>query len=619
MSEQRKKRGKAANIFVWILLAGLIVGLAGFGITGFGGNVRSIGSVGDRDLSIDDYFRELQGELRVLSTQAGRAVTLSEARQFAVDQRVLDRLITLGALDNEAAQLGLSVGDEVVRDEIVRNPAFTGPAGQFDRTTYDFALSQAGFTATQFEEALREESARGLLEAAVVTGLVPSRAQARVLLAHMAEGRSFSWAVVDASRAGRVTVEPSDADLRAFHEANPERFTLPAAREIAYASITPERMIDRIEIPEEDLRNIYESERSRFDQPERRIVDRLPFSNETAAREALRAIQAGETDFDALVEQRGLDFEDVELGEVARNDLPSAQAEAIFAAEGTGVIGPVSTPLGPSLFQINAILDAQVIPFEEAREELAAEWGISRAARVVADMVDPVDDLLAGGATLEELAAETEMEFGRISFFDGMREGIARDANFRDAAREARQGAFPELLELSDGGLFALRLERETPPRLQPFEEVREEVAAAWAAAEQQRRIEGFAEGLRVQLAAGVAFEDLGLTRFEAVDFPRDGSVEGAPRAFVAEIFRLDAGETILFPIEGAAILARLDAIVPFDAGSPENADILEAVEAQLARGIAQDTFALFADALKSSAGVSLDQSAINAVHAQFN
>lgn len=618
MSEERKKRSKTANIFVWILLAGLIVGLAGFGITGFGGNVRSIGQVGERPLSIDDYFRELQGELRVLSTQAGRSVTLSEARGVGIDRMVLDRLITLAALDNEAARLGLSVGDGVVRDEIVNNPAFRGLDGRFDRTAYEFALSQAGFSVAQFETALREESARGLLEASIVTGLSPAALQARLLLDHLGEGRSFSWAVIDATRAGEVTLEPSETELRRFHEDNPALFTLPAAREIAFAWITPERMIDRLPIPEAELRAVYESERARFDRPERRIVDRLPFATEAAAEEALRAIRAGETDFDTLVEERGLDFEDVDLGELARDDLPAAQAEAVFAAPGTGVVGPVATPLGPALFQVNAILEAQVISFEEAREDLAAEYGIVRAARAVAEMVDPVDDLLAGGATLEDLAAETEMDFGRITFHDGVREGIARDANFRDAARALRPGGFPELLELSDGGLFALRLEEEVPARLQPFEEVREAVAEAWTRAEQERRIAAYAEGLRGDLAAGRSFEELGLTRFEAVDLPRDGVVEGAPRAFVAAIFALEEGEVLVFPTAGAALLARLDAVVPFDAGLEENADLLEAVESQITRSIAQDTFALFADALKMQAGVTLDQAAINAVHAQF-
>ena len=38
---------KASDFAVWIILALLIVGLGGFGISNFGGSVRSIGSVGD--------------------------------------------------------------------------------------------------------------------------------------------------------------------------------------------------------------------------------------------------------------------------------------------------------------------------------------------------------------------------------------------------------------------------------------------------------------------------------------------------------------------------------------------------------------------------------------------
>jgi peptidyl-prolyl cis-trans isomerase D len=67
-------RGKGANIFVWIILGLLIVGLAGFGVGGFGGSVRSIGKVGDREITTSDYARALQQEIRAYEAQIGQPV-----------------------------------------------------------------------------------------------------------------------------------------------------------------------------------------------------------------------------------------------------------------------------------------------------------------------------------------------------------------------------------------------------------------------------------------------------------------------------------------------------------------------------------------------------------------
>ena len=41
-----------SKTFIWILLALLIVGLAGFGATNLGGNIRTVGSVGDKPITV---------------------------------------------------------------------------------------------------------------------------------------------------------------------------------------------------------------------------------------------------------------------------------------------------------------------------------------------------------------------------------------------------------------------------------------------------------------------------------------------------------------------------------------------------------------------------------------
>ena len=41
----KKRRG--ASVMAWVLMAMLVGGLGGFGVTNFGGNITSIGTVGD--------------------------------------------------------------------------------------------------------------------------------------------------------------------------------------------------------------------------------------------------------------------------------------------------------------------------------------------------------------------------------------------------------------------------------------------------------------------------------------------------------------------------------------------------------------------------------------------
>jgi hypothetical protein len=89
-----------------------------------------------------------------------------------VPQEVLGRLVGEAALEDEAAALGLSVGDETVREQILAIPGFQGVDGSFDREAYRFVLEQNGLSVAEFEEQIRTETAAGLIRQAVVAGVV---------------------------------------------------------------------------------------------------------------------------------------------------------------------------------------------------------------------------------------------------------------------------------------------------------------------------------------------------------------------------------------------------------------------------------------------------------------
>ncbi len=103
--------------------------------------------------------------------KAGAAISLAEARALGLDRAVLSRLVSQGALDNETARIGLSVGDEAVRDQVTQIPAFRGLDGSFDRDAYAFTLENTGLTVAEFEERVRDETARNILQGAVVNGV----------------------------------------------------------------------------------------------------------------------------------------------------------------------------------------------------------------------------------------------------------------------------------------------------------------------------------------------------------------------------------------------------------------------------------------------------------------
>ncbi|NCM98254.1 MAG: peptidyl-prolyl cis-trans isomerase, partial [Rhodobacterales bacterium] len=102
---------------------------------------------------------------------------------------------------------------------------------------------------------------------------------------------------------------------------------------------------------------------------------------------------------------RGLTLADIDLGDVSQSDLGAA-GEPVFALTGPGVVGPLQSDLGPALYRMNAILAAQETSFDQARDQLVVEFQLDAARRAIGDRAEAINDALAGGATLEDLARE---------------------------------------------------------------------------------------------------------------------------------------------------------------------------------------------------------------------
>jgi len=609
---------KASNIFVWIILGLLFVALAGFGIGSFTGNASRIGSVGNVTITAQDYARALQQEIRAQIAQTQRPVTLGDLRAQGIDQAVLRGLVARAALNNEAMAMGLSVGDEEVARQITQVAAFQGLDGNFDRDAYEFELSQNGLSVAEFEEDVREDTGRSLLQAAVVGGVVPNAVLTETIVAYQAETRDFSLLTLTESDLPGGLPAPTDADLQDYYDENAERFTRPEAKRITYAWVSPDMVMDDVEIDEATLRSLYEDRLSEYVQPPRRLLERLVYLDEAAAQAAFDAIDAGETDFDTLLDERGLSVEDADLGEVAFDDLPAATAEVIFADTDSEILGPLESGLGPALYRVNAVLEATEVTFEEAEQELRAELASDAARRLIDDVREDIDDLLASGATLEELDSETILTLGTIDFTPSSEDGIAGYDAFREAADLVQDGDFPELLDLSDGGMFALRLDEIVPPTLPPLSEIEDAVSAAWRATALRTQLQARGETLVGDMATGAAMEDLGRveteTRIRRQDFLPD-----APPTLVAQVFRLsEPGDVVLVPAGDRAFVARLDAINPAARDEADTGLLLQIIEQTVAQSIAQDLFEAYGQALEGASGISLDQSVINAVHSQF-
>jgi peptidyl-prolyl cis-trans isomerase D len=612
--EGKRPRGKVQEVAVWTLMGMLIVGLGGFGVTSFSGGVTKVASVGDIEISTDDYARALQTQINAFAQQFGQPISMQEALAFGIDRQVLRDVLTRAALDNEAQRIGVSVGDEVVASELMGMDAFMGVSGTFDREAYRFTLDRNNLTETEFETNLRRDISRELLQGAVAGGFAAPKPLTDTLYAWVAERRGFSMLRLVETDLATPVAEPTEADLQAHYDANIDRFTRAEAKRITYAALLPEAIAKEQPVDEATLQQMYQGRIDEFVIPERRIVERLVYPDEAAAEAARAKLDEG-TAFEDLVAERGLTLEAIDMGDVTPEELGAA-GEAVFAAAEGEVAGPLASDLGPALYRVVSVLAAEETTFDEARETLAIEIQTDAARRLIADQVEAVDDLLAGGATLEDLGKELNLDVATLDFVPGQQGEAAIEGYpaFRAAAEAVQEGDFSEAILLEDGGVVDLRLDEIVPPAPIPFDEAKDQVAEDWRKDAVAKALSARAAEIKAAIEGGAAIGSFGIVDVTP-ETARSGFIANAPDTLLADIFQMAEGEVRVIEAGGFTAVVKLDRVLPAATEGEDAEGMQAALAAQARQAIAQDAFDAFTNALTAEAGIALDQAAINAVH----
>jgi len=605
-----KGKTSVSKIFVWILLGFLFVGLVGFGTGNLSGNIKTIGKIGETDITVNQYVRALQTELRNTSQQFGQQLTLQQLQAFGIQQRVLARLVTDKLLENEASKLLLSVDDKTVRDKIVSLNAFKGPDGSFNQDAYNYTLENAGYTLAEFEEEIRAETARNILSQSILLGNITNKLQAEILASFLLEERSFNIQILRPENFSFIVKDPSNEQLKTFLETNIDDYTVPESKAITYAVLQPEMLIDTVESDDSILGKIYDEKKQEYNKPEKRTVERLSFLTMDEANSVMANVEKSLTDFDKLISDRNLSDEDVIYGTFTQDQLLEGNKQ-VFDGNVGEVVGPVKTDLGPVIFRIKEIIPAKTTSFEEAKPELEKEYKLTEAIKLIDERIEESQNLLAAGGTLEELQKEIGFGVENILFNSEATIPILESKIFFDAAQIAKVDDFPEIKELSNGGLFALRVDQIVDARQKNVGEIRTELTNAWQKQELQNKLKDIAEDMLSK----------DQYKGEILDFnkvTRDENLPDLPADIIVEAFTLSIGEGTVISGDEESFILRLKNISNADLSSDTAKLLVSQLKNQINNSISADIFESFANMARVNSKLDLNENALNAVHSNF-
>lgn len=611
-------RRQAGSWIVKILLLLLVASFAvwGIGDVFYGGTADPVvATVGDTDVRTSEVREEFDRLLSSVERRTGTALDRQRAIQLGLMQQALQNLISRRLIDLRASEMGLTVAEDTLRRLVMEDPTFQ-TAGQFDRSRFNQLLMASGMSEESYLATVRHDFVRQTLTGSLVAPVEVPQPLAEALYRYRNEERRGRMLEVDAASIADVP-EPSEDELRAYHDEHEDQFRAPEVRELTFITLEPEDLLDEVDVSNEAIETAYENRRASYRTPERRTVQQLLASDRAAIEQAAELVREGssfEEAASALAEE-GVTLSP--LGEVTEGELPENLTGPVFELEEGAVSEAVESPFGWHLFRVSEIQPEQVTPLEEVRDEIRRTLALQEAGERLPALADALDDELAAGQTLEEAAGALGLEVESVPAVDregqnpeGARPDVLPSApEFLEIAFETAAGEVSLLEETGEGGYFVVQVDQVEPPRVKPLEEVRAAVLEGWRQERRSELAKARAEELLGSLNEGVSLQ--GVADRAATELTQIGPVTRDARdpsaAVVRALFATEAGDfanQVVSTDDGFALIATEEIIGANPAEEPE---AVEQLKTELADEMRNDLLSEFQAVLRADYAVDID------------
>jgi peptidyl-prolyl cis-trans isomerase D len=626
------------SLDTWAVRGFFILMVGSFVFWGVGDVVRNIGTgtwvakVNGQPIEQPAFQSEFQRALAqaAQTLPPGQAPT-PEMRQ-AVSDETLQRMTAQAAMKDELQRLHIVSPDASVRDAIMSIPGFRGPDGKFNRQTFEAVLRSNSLTEPRFVDLIRADLAQRQLLDAVASGAAVPQSETTAIFDVQFEKRSADTAEFPIA-ATATPPAPTEADLQRWYDNHPDSYATPEFRRIKAIELSPETLSKDIDITDADLQAAYDQRKSDYVVEGKRTAQVITASDEAKARALADTWRAG-ADWAAIQKDAtAAGASAVELADATEVLFPDPDlGKAVFAAQADTVSAPIKGALGWFVVKVTKIVPGSTRTLDQVKDELRTRVLASKAADMMYDRANKVDELLGNGTPFDGLPGDLglagvagtldssgETQGGTPAPIPGAPE--LKAAIIAAAFKARKDEPAHDLTEVqtpSTGGsaYYAVTVDDIIPPGKRPFEEVKAQVEAAWTADQQMREANASATKMLVALQGGQSFSDAatvaGVQPHLTPLVTRSEQAEGMPPELQRVLFGLKKNEpTMVETPEGFIVAAPVEIVEPdpkADAGD------FDRVHQALVRSMTSDVAKVFADAITNAATISVDQNNLNAI-----
>lgn len=510
-------RTGAKSILIKTFLFGLLLlamgGLALMDVQGMfrsGISSTTVAKIGSEKITSFEFGRLVDTALRE------QKIPRNEAYQAGIPRQILEQEINSRMFTKAARDLGIAIDDATVAQQIKTMLAPLVQGGMTEKEALDRLLSHFGITEKKLVSTIKAQMATDNLTDMITNGAFVPRQLVQDALRFRYEWRNgeyFRITAADTDKAG----EPAAAELESYYKTVAMEYALPEYRTFSVLLLDKKGFGISDTASAADIRAWYDENKSDYAKAEQRVIAQIVAKDEDTAKAIYEAAKLSKDLVQASAEAvKGKKANYIKPATVAEADLPLEISTPAFKGAEDTVIEPVQSPLGWHVMHIQKVIAAATPAFEDVKADIEKELAQEKSAEKLYERANEVDDMVAGGKSLDEVAAAfglkaTRFENVDVAGKDMNGKAISTTMPLFDKAVENAfaldKGAVSQLIETPDGAFLLVETQDIAPAAPQPLDKVRSAVIKTWQEKRQGEILDAKAAKIMERLNLGESFD----------------------------------------------------------------------------------------------------------------
>lgn len=399
---------KHTKVMMFVMFLLIIPSFVLFGIDGYnrsGGKGEAVARVSGHDITRSEWDAAHKNEVdRLRASMPNLDAKFFDSPQARYS--TLERLVRDRVLAQAADKLKLATSDARLARELQDNPTIASlrkPDGTLDMDRYRQLAGSQGMTPEMFEARVRSDLSTRRVVSGVTESGFAAAALADIALNAFYEKREVQIARFNSADFA-AKVNPADAELDAFYQANQALFQAPEQASIEYVVLDLSAVKKDIVVSEQDLRSYYDQNAVRLSGTEERRASHILINAPKAAPDAERqkakvsaqellvAVRKAPDSFADVARKNSQDTGSASTGGdldfFARGAMVKPFEEAAFAMKKGEISDLVESDFGFHIIKLTDIKTPKQRSFEDLRADIEADLKAQQAQRKFAETAE---------------------------------------------------------------------------------------------------------------------------------------------------------------------------------------------------------------------------------------